>query len=730
MKRSFAVLHLALVVMFLLLAGQLYRLQIIEGSSYKEQAKGNRERIVTMKASRGIIYDRNGLRLVANNPSYSVALTPADLPDASTPAGKKQRERIFSELARLLGVRDVIALKPDELPAEKEGEVANRLSVLLQVPAETLRPALRKIVEDAPGSKKLFLARKDLAPEASAAVRAELHNLPGISVLNELEFNFNTRFERWLTPVTVMRGVDYTTMQRVDVERPDLPGVSVVPEPVRHYTNGPLLSHLLGYVGPIDPVQYEASKERSDAGLPADASPVYDLDDKVGKVGLEASLEEQLRGSKGAARVVVNSNERVVTELDSRQPVTGNSVTLTIDTALQISVTKALSDGLQKANVKSGVAVVLRVTDGQVLSMVSLPSYDNNLFSRGISQLDFDRLNSDPTLPMFDRAVGGAYPPGSTYKMITAAAALQEGIVKPDTVLYCPGYIQIPTTWNEKLRNTFRDWKAGGHGNLNIVQALTVSSDVFFYMMGGPRQQDDRGNWTRFYAPGQRTPIEFFGLGIDRLHRYAASFGLGSKTGIELPGESPGIAPDPRWKISRYPDNPWSIGDTIVTAIGQGDNLVTPLQLVNVTAAVANGGTVYKPQLVLKITDPSGKTVKDYQPQVLGQVPVSPENLAIVREGMRQVVADKRKGTAYRMTLASVAAAGKTGTAEYGEELIDSKGKPYRRSHAWFTAYAPYEKPEIAVVVLLEGGNQSLEGSTFAVPITDEILKAYFHVDK
>lgn len=726
MKRSYIGFQALLVVMFVILATQLYRMQILEGQSYNDRAKGNRERVITMSADRGIIYDRNGMRLVANNPSYSVALTPADLPDASTKAGEAARSAVFASLASILKSPFVIALKPADLPPEKTGEVANRLSVILQVPAETLRPPLHKVMDNAPTSKALFLVRSDLDAKAADGVQAQLSNLPGISVMNEIEFNYISRFQRWLTPVTVKRGVDYNTMQQVDVARPDLPGVSIVPEPVRYYANGPVFSHLLGYVGPIDPIEYDAVSQNS----APDAPPVYDLDDKVGKTGLEAGLEEQLRGVKGSARVVVNSDEHVIQQLESRAPITGNNVTLTIDAALQVSVTNALADGLMKANVKAGVAVVLRVDNGQVLSMVSLPSYDNNLFSAGISQVDFDRLNTDPTLPMFDRAVGGAYPPGSTYKMVTASAALQENIVKPDTTVNCPGFIQVPTTWNEKTRTTFRDWKAGGHGIINIVQALTVSSDVFFYIMSGPRQQDDRGNWTRFYTPGAAMPTEFNGLGIDRLHRYAASFGLGQKTGIELPGEVPGVAPDPKWKIAQYPDNPWSIGDTVVTAIGQGYNLVTPLQLVNVTAAVANGGTLYKPQLVLKVTDSNGRVVQDYKPQVLGQVPVSPENLAVVRQGMLDVVADKRKGTAYRLTLASVPVAGKTGTAEFGEEITDPSGKKYKRSHAWFTAFAPYDKPEIAVVVLLEGGQQSLEGSTYAVPIADNILKAYFHTDK
>jgi penicillin-binding protein 2 len=270
------------------------------------------------------------------------------------------------------------------------------------------------------------------------------------------------------------------------------------------------------------------------------------------------------------------------------------------------------------------------------------------------------------------------------------------------------------------------------------VQALTVSSDVFFYIATGPKQIDrtihnDDGTdtliYTRYYNPGGKTPIEFNGLGIDRLDRYAENFGFGKPTGVELPGEVSGLAPDPAWKVATYPDNPWALGDTLVTAIGQGFALVTPLQLVNSTAAVANGGTLYKPQLVLNVTDPSGKIIQGYTPEALSQIPVSPENLAIVRDGMRQVVAD-RKGTAYsRITLKSVEVAGKTGTAEFGEPIRVVNGKEVRRAHAWFTAFAPYTNPEIAVVVLLEGGEESLEGSTFAVPVADEILRAYFHVE-
>lgn len=732
-RRRYTALYVALTLIFVLLVGQLYNMQILHGADYNQQAKENREKSVTLEANRGVLYDRTGQRLVVNNPSYSIAVTPADLPDVNCATGALEGAAVFGVLSDTLHTNhietsDVIALKPIEMPPDKMMEVANRLSVPLQVNKNIILSSIQEIMTSTPQSKNLFLIRKDVPFSVGETLRAEQADLTGVKIYNELEYNFITRYSSCLKPVIVKRGVPYEVAVALDTQRADLTGVNVVLEPVRVYNQGSYFSHLLGYVGPISREDYEKDKQD------------YEPDDKVGQTGLEATLEDQLRGTKGAAQVMVNSRGRIVNEIASQAPITGNNVTLTLDAGLQISVTQALQKGLDQAKVKAGVAIVMRVDNGQVLSMVSLPSYDNNLFSNGITQDAFDRLNTDPTLPMFNRAVGGAYAPGSTYKMITASAALQENVVKPDTTFVCPAYIEVPYTYNEKQRNLYRDWRAQGQGTINIVQALTVSSDVFFYIAAGPHQEDkrihkddgtDEVTYTRYYTPGAPTPTEFNGLGIDKLHQYARSFGFGQKTGIELPGEQSGLAPDPAWKLKSSPDNPWSLGDTLVSAIGQGYDLVTPLQLVNATAAVANGGTLYQPQLVLNVTDSSGKMVHDYAPKVLGQVPVSPENLAIVRQGMRQVVADPVRGTASNhITLRSVQVAGKTGTAEYGDPIAIKNGKEIRRSHAWFTAFAPYDNPQIAVVVLLEGGQESLEGSTFAVPITDEIMKAYFHKDK
>lgn len=751
-KRKYTPMYVVMGLMFALLAGQLYRLQIVEGGKYVQLAEHNRLRTVPAKATRGVLYDRHGNRLVVNNPSYNVSVTAADLPDVNCAVQNIEGSKVLQDLASILAPRAdgvakvpyVLALRPSELAAANEealqltgvvrqGEVANLLSNILQLHADNLRTPINDTMKNYGSSQSVFLIRKDVTAEQAQAIEAVADALPGISVYSEVEYNFIKSFEDCLKPVVVQQ-VSYETMQSVAVQINKLRGVSVSPEPMRHYVDGPLYSHLLGYVGQISDEEYTAAEEK----YGPEANP-YGKGDKVGKTGLEATLDEHLRGKKGVQSVIVNSHEQVVSEVAYQAPITGNNVTLTLDANLQKAVTEAMRKGLDSAKVKAGVAIVMRVDDGQILSMVSLPSYDNNLFTRGIKQQEFDTLMQDPTLPMFNRAISGAYPPGSTFKMITASAALQEGVVTVDTRFYCPGFIQVPITTNENVRMPFRDWRPNGHGTINVIDALTVSSDVFFYIATGPRQEDRvvkksdgtrEITWLRYYTPGSAKPIEFNGLGIEKLNSYAEAFGLGRKTGIDLPGEVSGLAPDPEWKTSLDPVNGWSLGDTLFTSIGQGDNLVTPLQLVNVTAAVANGGTLYRPQLVQKITGPNGEVVQDYQPQALGQVPVSQENLGLVREGMRQVIVNPKGTAATHITLKSIEWAGKTGTAEFGDPIRIDKGKEVRRAHAWFTAFAPYDRPEIAVVVLLEGGEESLEGSTFAVPVTDEILKAYFKVEK
>ncbi|HUS18001.1 MAG TPA: penicillin-binding protein 2 [Chloroflexia bacterium] len=731
MKRStLLIFYGVLAISFLALSARLVQMQVIEGGIYQSKADNNRFRVLTTKAPRGVVYDRNLRQLISNQPSFSVAVTEADLPeDPEAQAG------VFLTLAGLLNTAPVWTAEPDKLFADPvvAKRVIAQLAQRLNTPVNELTAMLenaRKVSPETPA-----LLRSDLDAATAALVVSHAADWPGVTVMNELQFNFITRRDRPYNPVTVKRNIPFETMQRVEEEHLRLPGVSVVPEPVRQYAAGSFMSHILGYVGPIPPDQYKES-------LPAEGSgdqPPYEKDDKVGLLGIEASMEQALRGSKGVREIEVNVNQREVREIRNQAPTPGQNVVLTVDSTLQMSVTHLLQEGIDAAHAGirargvaangGGVAIVEKVNTGEILAMVSLPSYDDNLFAAGISQEDFDKLNNDPNFPMFHRAIGGGYPPGSTLKMITAAAGLQDGVIDRTSRFNDPGHIDVPLTYDETKRTPYYCWKrVGGHGELNVLQALQQSCDVFFYEVAGPSQTDARGLLTRFYIRGDPNPQLFHGLGITRMNDYMTQFGLGSQTGIELPGEINGVAPDPAYKVRRDPNDFWSLGDTLATSIGQGFNTVTPLQLTNVTAAVANGGWLYQPRIVSQILDSDGGTVvQDFRPKLIRQIGVSQENLATVREGMRISISDPNKGTGYRTELKGVHVAGKTGTAEIGE-VIDAAG--HRRAHAWFTAFAPYEKPEIAVTVLIEAGDESLEGSTFAVPVARGIFKAYFHLNE
>ena len=719
-RASIIVFNVVLAGIFVVLGFRLWQMQILEGGIYRNQADANRIRIITSKADRGVIYDRNLLQLVSNRPVFAVAITPADLPGThSTPISSGA---VFTYLANLFHTAPVVTVIADDLPIDRQADVVNQLAGLLHVPASELLNAINTARQGPHAAYTLL--RRDVDAAAAGQLRTLIGGgqLPGITVMDELEYNLYARQSQPYKPVIIKQDISYDQMRQVEEDHLKLPGVSVVDETVRQYPDGPIFAHLLGYVGPITPDQYAAA-------LPPEGSgdlPTYDGDDTIGQTGIEASMEDILRGKKGAATVEVNSNQRIVNELNHQDPLPGKNIVLTIDSHLQYSVTQALQAGLNAANSTVGAAIVMKVNTGEILAMVSLPSYDNNLFANGISQADMDRLNNDPSNPLFDNTISGLFAPGSTFKMITAAAALQEKVVSPSDLLFCPSHIDVPTTWDENQRNIYRDWKVDGHGSINIVQALEESSDTFFYQAAGPRQQDELGKFTRFYVPGSNTPQYFNGLGITRLHAYMQDFGLGAPTGVDLPGESRGVAPDPAYKLQVDPQTGfWSLGDTLQSAIGQGFDLLTPLQLVNVTAAVANGGTLYKPQLVEQVLDSDGGTViQDFKPQVLSLVPVSADNLALIRQGMRLAVHGPH-GTATRTDLKDVAIAGKTGTAEFGEPL---PGLNVRAANAWFVAFAPADTPEIALVVLIKGEAATLEGSTFAVPVAREILKDYFHV--
>lgn len=462
----------------------------------------------------------------------------------------------------------------------------------------------------------------------------------------------------------------------VEGDYSELPGLSIQTSPVRDYPYGALYAHLIGYTAA--PSQAQAAK--------LDPSR-YQSSDPIGETGLEESYEDQLHGTDGATQTEVDANGRPITTLRDVRATPGSSLALSVDSQLQRQMQTSLQAMLDHTSATGAVAVALNPKTGEVLGYVSLPSFDPNQFSQGISTSAYHALLDNPEHPLLDRVIAGTYPPGSTIKPFVASVALADGTVTPETTINGPAKITVGG-------QDFPDWRTQGPG-INLQKAIAVSSDVYFYGVGGG-----------YSIPGVGS---IQGLGINRLASGLRKFAFGEPTGIDLDGEISGIIPDPAWK-ERTKSEQWYLGDTYHASIGQGDLSVTPLQLVTSLAALANGGTIYQPHLVTKITSATGKS-QTIGPRVLAHQVFPAGVLQTVREGMRQTVTS---GTARPLQDLPVEVAGKTGTAEYGADN--------NHSHAWFEAFGPYTDPTIALVVMIEGGG---EGFDAAEPVANEILKAY-----
>ena len=569
---------------------------------------------------------------------------------------------IYDRQGHLL-VRNVphysVSIVPAALPEDEtlKGAVLTRLSELLEIPVSS-KVASTGGVGARPGIEEI-LEQDTTAPYA---------------------------------PVSIKTNVDKQVAFLIEEEHQYLPGVIVEITPRREYPSGVLTSHAVGYVGrmPAERANHYLNQANED----------YTINDRVGLMGVEAAYEEQLRGRKGVKHIEVDAFEREVNVLAIAPPQPGHNLVLTLDVDLQRAAESALREGMRRVDSTSGVVIAMDPQTGAILAMVSLPSYDNNLFARGISAEDYGQLSDDPEHPLVNHAISGQYPPGSTFKIVPAAAGLEEGVIDRETRLKCEGELLLPNKYfpdDPQKAQVFRCWYKWGHGALNIIDGIAQSCDIYFYQVGGGFE-------------------DFSGLGMEKLGEYARAFGFGEPTGIALSGESAGLIPDDHWKRVNYGEH-WVTGDTYNAVIGQGYVLVTPLQLLNATVAIANGGTLYRPQVLYQIIDTEGTTVQDFAPEVIRQVPVSAQNLELVREGMRAAVT---RGTAHRANLAEIAVAGKTGTAEYPGPRDEEGILP---THAWFTAFAPYEEPEIALLVFVSGGH---EGAKIAVPIAAKILRVYF----
>ena len=448
----------------------------------------------------------------------------------------------------------------------------------------------------------------------------------------------------------------------------DFPGLVLVKSAKRQYADGLIFSHMIGYDGKIKPEELEQYPE-------------YGLSDTIGKQGIEKAYESLLRGKNGATKVEVNALGKVQKELGIENPIPGSDVILHVDAQLQKKIFDSLAKLLEERNLRRAAAIALDPRTGGILALVSFPSYDNNLFSGGIDQKNYQELINDDARPLFNRAINGEYPPGSTIKPVLAAAALSEGIVNEHTQIESRGGISVGKFF-------FGDWKT--HGFTDIRRAIAVSSDVYFYSIGGG------------YGG-------ILGLGMRRMKAYEELFGYGRETGIDIPGEANGFLPDPDWKQQRLNER-WYIGDDYNASIGQGFVTATLPQVLNSIATIANGGTLREPRLVSHTRDASGNISPVTAPIIRSDF-IDDAILRIVREGMRETVTE---GTAQSLNDLSVAVAGKTGTAQFGT------GKD---THGWFVSFAPYDNPSIAMIVLVEG--QGEEGYN-AVPVTKEVLQWYF----
>ncbi len=567
-----------MVMAFLVIIGQLWYLQVLEGGHFLSASDKNRIRIRPVAAPRGILFDRNSMPLVDNRPAFTLSLMPRELP----------RE------------------------PENRAAVLGRLAALLQIPYQELDESMARVSSDS------------------------------------------------LLPLRVRRGLSLEDMAKVEEWKLELPGVIVEVEPQRAYPSSRFAAHLLGYVR-------EASDEQLKQGR-------YRRGDMVGQSGLERLLDDYLRGRDGGERIEVDALSRPVRVVQQTEPHPGAQVITTLDRRIQEAAESAMEG-------KAGAVVVMDPRNGDVLAMVSTPAFEIDRFTGTIDRAAWVRVIQDPEHPLLNRVIQSQYAPGSIFKIVVTAAGLQEGSLTPLDRVHCDGQFHLGA-W------TFKDWKEGGHGTVDMQRAVAQSCNIYFYQAG-------------------------LKVGGTAISKYARAFGLGQSTGVDLPGEKLGLIP--LAKVRRGRDT-WSSGEVVNMSIGQGQVLVTPLQVARFMAAVANGGVLWKPRLVQRVERPDKGIVWNDTGKVMGHVELSPVVWAFLRQSLAAVV---NEGTGVGARIPGLDIAGKTGTAQMISNSKAEKGQ----DHAWFAAFAPVRDPEVVVVVLVERGGK---GGQVAAPIARKILNAIF----
>ena len=663
----FQVLYILIALIFGFFLFRLFDIQILQGEDFVAQADENRTTIIYDYSVRGTIYDRNGYVLAQNVPQYDVVVIPAYLPD-----DEGDIQRIFRELSELI-----------EIPVTTGG-----------------------------------------ADDEVVRSFTPCNNDLGIS---EIVYIATTNWPYQATSVQcdVSKEVAMTVMEKTA----DWPGIEIEITPVRQYPTGSLTAEIIGFLGPI-PAALE--DYYVDQGFVLNR-------DKVGYAGVEQSLNDILSGKNGMRTIEVNVSGEEIRNLEEPiNPIPGNDVYLTLDTRLQSIAQEALLAQMDDYNfykgytaVNSGVVIALNPKTGEVLALVSIPTYENNRMEKFIPGYYYEQLAADPQRPLFNQAVSSELPPGSVFKMAPALGILNEGVVTPEYEVNDPGLITIMEKYYENDPGTPRQyvcWNENGHGMVNFKWGVAYSCDVYWYKVGGGYEDEIPGN----------------GLGIWRMGEYARAIGYGITTGIELPGEADGLIPDPTWKRTTLGEN-WSTGDTYIATMGQGYVLATPLQVVNSIATIANGGKLMNVTLVNRVTEPDGTIIQDLEPswkwdvttdpvvnvyednQTTGELKtIEPWVIELANEAMRLVVTSGTADTEFAGDPYN--SAGKTGTAEYCDDVAQEKDickSGLWPAHAWYVGFAPWDNPEIAVVAFVYNGD---EGSTVAAPIVRQVIDAYFEM--
>ena len=539
-----------------------------------------------------------------------------------------------------------------------------------------VKNCIRSLVEDAPRGyiydrqKEILVANRPAV--VVSIIPAEVDDLEELSkrlakIIGLSEEAIVQKVKKYTAnpfkPVQILDDCEKAIVIEIEEKREELKGVILEVKPRRNYLYQKLAAHCLGYVGEIDKAELQRL-----------GNPEFQGGDIIGKAGLEKYYDDLLKGEKGGKEVEVDALGREVATLLFKRPVPGEDLVLTIDRDLQIYGENLLYG-------KKGSIILSNPYTGEILALVNEPSFNPNLFARGISQSDWERISSDPEYPLTNRSIQCAYPPGSAFKIITAIASLEEGITDRKRKVYCSGTFKLAD-------QVFNCWKKSGHGNLNIIDAIAQSCNIYFYTMGKE-------------------------LGIEGFNKYMHKFGLEEKVGIDLPGEALGIIPSREWKQKEFKQI-WFPGDDINLSIGQGYVLLTPLQIHSIVCAITTEGDIYKLHLVKEIISPEGNVVKRIEPEISRKVDISASTFQIVKEGLRAAIL---KGTGWRANSKELSIAGKTGTAQ----------NPQGETHAWFVGFAPYENPEVCITVFIENGG---EGGEIAAPIARAMLEKYFNLQK